>query len=122
MSKNPVDVIQELKRSALSSDKVQELYGQFYSIMPSLYAQAQGDKEKTATVKALDHNLSLFWQEFQASQTRIKVMGAAIQEKSKMLTEATDEALRLANLLNEQSAAESIVPVYTNGHKKGGRR
>lgn len=119
MSKKELDIIRELQLSALSSEKVVEHSGQVYAIASGLYALAKGDREVTEQINQLLHFLGLDYQEFQASQARVKIMGAAIQQKNATIEEITAEAEKLAKLWNDHIANET--PVYTNGHKHGRR-
>jgi hypothetical protein len=121
MSKKELDVIAELKRSALSSEKVVEHSGQAYAIAAGLYALANGDPEINKMIDSILHYLGLDYQEFLASQARVEIMGAAIQQKNATIEELTQEARKLAKLWNDHIAAEPI-PVFTNGHRKNGRR
>lgn len=121
MSKKEIDVINELKMSALSADKVTEHTGQIYASIAKLYAAADGNKIITAEIDLICHNLGLDYQEFQAAQARVKVMGAAIEQKNLTIAEITEEARTLAKLVKDHAAAESIVPMYTNGHRNGRR-
>lgn len=122
MSKKEIDVIHELKMSALSADKVTEHTGQIYASIAKLYAAAAGNKIITGEIDLICHHLGLDYQEFQAAQARVKVMGAALEQKSLTIAEITEEARNLAKLLSDQATAEAVVPVYTNGHKRVGRR
>ena len=122
MSKNELDVLKELQNSAVSDRKVSEHTGQIYASIAKLYAAADGNKILTAEIDLVCHHLGLDYQEFQKAQARVKVMGAAIEQKNSIIGELTEEARTLAKLLNDQAAAESIIPVYTNGHKRGGKR
>lgn len=122
MSKKEIDVLKELKAAAQSADKVTEHTGQFYAVMARLYAAADGNPIRVDELNQICHIVELDYQQFQTAHARVKVMGAAIEQKNSIIGELTEEARTLAKLLKEQAAADSIIPVYTNGHKKGGKR
>lgn len=118
MSKKDINVVHELKMSALSAERVTEHTGQIYASIAKLYAAAEGNKTLTSEIDVICHNLGLDYQDFQANSTRVKIMSATIDQKTQTIAELTEEVRSLQKILTQiQTAGEGLVSIRRNGRR-----